>query len=130
MMLWLHDQGLNPLPEANLGGLRADMLDSGRLIVEAKRYSEDARMELVTGVRELRDHALRLAGTTHFVREAFYVVFREGGPLYQLPEEIRFTGLTIVPVVIDIGANDEAGSRQPRKVIPISDEEFLHVDAP
>lgn len=126
LMLWLFDQGLNPLAEADVGGLRADLLDSGRLIVEVKRYRKSAREEIVTGVRELRDHALRLVGTPHFAREACYVVFREAGPIYELPREVQFGEITIITKLVDLGPNDEAGSRRREKVNSIPLAEFLH----
>jgi hypothetical protein len=39
------------------------------------------------------------------------MVFRRAGPLYELPEVLRYHGLTIHIFLVDIAENDESGSR-------------------
>jgi hypothetical protein len=73
---------------------------------------------------QLHDTVMRLKGTPYEVREAFYVVFREAGPRYVLPESVHGEGWTVFPVLIDIAPLSESGSRQAYQPRVISEEEF------
>jgi hypothetical protein len=45
------------------------------------------------------------------------IVFRLGGPIYELPSEIPTNRFTIRTVLIDLGSSTESGRRQPKPVI-------------
>lgn len=113
---YLHDEGLNPLTEVWIGRLRADLLDPsspGRLYVEAKQYTKsDGRDKVLQGHREAWDQIQKLRGTVYEPRDAYLVIFRRSGPLYQLPAEVRFQGTVLRPRLVDIAEPSETGSRQ------------------
>ena len=114
---WLYDHGLNPLTRARAAGLEPDVLDpteAPSFYIEAKRYRRSARSYLVRGVHQVNDTVGRLYGSAYEVHEAFYVVFREGGPRYAFPEAIPGVGWTVYPVLIDIAEARVSGSRQTR----------------
>ncbi|NRD61722.1 hypothetical protein HRD49_08135 [Corallococcus exiguus] len=123
---WLFDQGLSPITRPMTGGLQPDLLDPAVLYIEAKRYrdNKNARRHIVQGTHELYDVVARLKGTKYNVTEAFYVIFREGGPQFKLPEVIPGDGWVTLPVVIDIAPLTESGSRQKNKPIELSEDEL------
>jgi hypothetical protein len=126
---YLHDQGLNPLTKAMTGGLQPDLLDpttGWTFYAEAKQYADGkARSYLVKGVHQVWDTLGRLRGTPYEVHEAFYVVFRRGGPRFVLPPELRSEGATVFPVLIDIAEASKSGSRQKAQPVMIAEEELL-----
>jgi hypothetical protein len=63
-----------------------------------------------------------LKGTPLEVSEAFFVVFRAGGPPYELPESVRYGDLTIFPVLVDIARPEESGSRAPQPRLITAEE--------
>lgn len=123
---WLFDQGLTPFSKPLVGGLQPDLLDPTKLYVEAKRYraASGSRGHIVRGMWQVHDTVARLRGTPHSVNEAFYVVFREAGPRYVLPESVPGEGWTVFPVLVDIAPLTEAGSRQRVQPITISTEDL------
>ncbi|WP_147444960.1 hypothetical protein [Corallococcus sp. CA053C] len=123
---WLFDQGLSPLTRPLAGGLQPDLLDPSVLYVEAKRYRDGkkARHHIIQGTHELYDAVTRIKGTKYDITEAFYVVFREGGPRFKLPEVIRGDGWVTLPIVIDIAPLTESGSRQKNKPIELGEDEL------
>lgn len=123
---WLFDEGLTPLSKPLAGGLEPDLLDPATLYVEAKRYRDasGARHHIVQGMWQVHDTIARLHGTPHAVKEAFYVVFREGGPRYLLPSSIFAEGYTVHTVLVDIAPLELAGSRQRQQPIFIPAEDL------
>lgn len=127
---FLFDQGLNPLTRPLTGRLEPDLLDPTApwtLYVEAKQYASSggARRTIVHGMRQVWDTLSRLQGHPNRVREAFYVVFRRGGPRYVLPEELRSEGVTVYPVLVDIAEARESGSQQRNQPILIDAADLL-----
>jgi hypothetical protein len=127
---WLFDQGLNPLTNANVAGLRPDILDPGNdpahsLYVEAKDYKmgEDVRKVALDGLKQLYNTVLRLRGDHYSLTEAFFVVFRRSGPDLIMPTQIMNEGWVVYPVTVDIGPATKSGSRQRQRPIQISFEE-------
>ncbi|QRO00718.1 hypothetical protein JRI60_17630 [Archangium violaceum] len=120
---YLFDQGLNPITEVPTAGLRPDVLGE-RLYVEAKQYSDsNPRKYLVRGIHQMNETMGRLWGSNCQVREAFYVVFRLGGGLVQMPSAVRREDWTIYPRVIDLAPADVSGSRA-QQSIGITEEEL------
>lgn len=127
---WLFDQGLNPLTRPRTGSLEPDILDPSsrpNVYVEAKRYSgATGTSSIITrGIWQLHDTVMRLRGTPYEVDEAFYVVFRQGGPRYQLPETLLGEGWTTHVILVDIADTNVSGSRQRAPVICIPPNELL-----
>lgn len=70
------------------------------------------------------DTLSRLQSGPARVVEAFYVVFRRGGPRYVLPDELRSEGVTVYPVLVDIAETAKSGARQRHQPMRI-DEAYL-----
>jgi hypothetical protein len=96
------------------------------LYVEAKRYrtSEGARAHIRDGLPQIHDTAGRLLGSPYEVDEVFYVTFRQGGPRYVLPAQLRGESYTVYPLLIDIAPLAVTGSRSRSRAIRISAEEL------
>jgi hypothetical protein len=116
---WLFDQGLNPITQPLMAGLRPDLFDPTKdptysLYVEAKQYrsARYARSTIIKGARQLYNTVLRLRGDHYSITEAFYVIFRRGGPDFLLPSTVKNEGWTLFPLVVDIGPGATSGSRQ------------------
>ena len=58
------------------------------------------------------------------MNEVYYVIFRLGGPLYDLLEKIVTNRRIVYPVIIDLGDSIESGSRQPKPII-VRESDFL-----
>ena len=129
LALWLFDQGLSPVSKPMMAGLQPDLTDPSfkfNLYVEAKQYNAPAKDYLVHGFHQLWDTVSGLKGTPYEVKEAFYVVFRCGGPRYVLPEQaLPGEGWTAHLRIIDIAPAKERGSQGAKKPIVISMDEFM-----
>jgi hypothetical protein len=125
---FLFDQGLNPLTKPLVGGLEPDLLDSSVLpafYVEAKQYDGSARSTIRKAFAQILDTVGRLQTVAYSVHEAFCVVFRRGGPRYELPEAVQAEGYRVYFTLIDIAPPNESGARQKHRPIRITEEEML-----
>jgi hypothetical protein len=112
LALYLFDQGLNPLLEVPVGANRSDFFEPSRFYLEAKQYSEASpKHKLLKGVSQTYELMASLRGSQHDPHEAYYVVFRLGGPLVQMDDEVSFAGLTLRTMVIDLAPAISSGSR-------------------
>jgi hypothetical protein len=59
----------------------------------------------------------RLRTDAYPVHEAFCVVFRRGGPRYELPEAVQAEGYRVYSTLIDIAPPNESGARQKHRPI-------------
>jgi hypothetical protein len=89
-----------------LGKHEVDLLELDAkhpMFIEAKAYKDSrAKGEIVSGIGQL--HAYLSSYEAHRnIFEAFYVIFRLAGPIYELPRIIRTNRFTIYPVLIDLG---------------------------
>jgi len=121
---WLFDQGYSPITKPYTGGLQPDLLDPARLYVEAKRYKRPARSYIKQGAHQLHDTVMRLVGTPYEIREALFVVFREAGPRYVLPERVKGEEWDMLPMLIDIAPLAESGSQQAHQPRMITETEL------
>lgn len=121
---YLFDQGLNPLTEVPMAGLRPDLYQPGSFYVEAKQYIDTSpKRYLLRGIHQMYETMGRIRTSEYEVTEAFYVVFRRGGPLVEFGfEEIRFETWTLRPLLIDIAPATSSGSRA-QPPIRITEEE-------
>jgi hypothetical protein len=129
LALYLYDHGVIVLYKAKLGKHEVDLLEIDAkhpIFIEAKAYIDpSARRDLVSGIGQL--HAYLSSFEAHRnISEAFYVIFRLGGPIYELPRKIRTHRFTIYSVLIDLGLSSESGRRQPKPSI-ISEEEVISI---
>jgi hypothetical protein len=123
---YLFDQGMTPLLEHSIAGLRADLTHpdvSSLLYVEAKQYSDgDARRTVLNAYRQVWTTWGRLRNSFR-VPEAFLLVFRLSGPRAELPRVLRHRGLSLHTVLVDIA--DRSGSREKETPISFEDAELL-----
>lgn len=127
LAMYLFDHGLNPLTKPMIGPAQPDVLGTDEhfsFYVEAKQHLGDARSYLVQGFNQMWDMFDRVRGTRQEVREAFYVVFRRGGPRYQFPDRVPNEGRLVYPVVINIAEMSESGVHAPTP-IRIHESELL-----
>lgn len=129
LALYLCDHGVTVLYKIKLGKHEVDLLELDAkhpMFIEAKAYiKETPKGDLVSGIGQL--HAYLSSYEAHRnISEAFYVIFRLSGPIYEFPRSIRTNRFTIYPVLIDLGLSSESGRRQPKPVI-ISEEEVLSI---
>ena len=126
---YLFDAGLDPLTTPLAGMLRPDLLGmpAGKtwsFYVEGKQYEKRDVAYLTRGYWQMLDTMHSLVGSAA-LREAFYVVFRLGGPMVHLPPEMRLADVDVYSVVIDISDPKTAGSRQRTKPIVITPEDVI-----
>lgn len=130
MARWMFDQGLTPLARSRRGGLEPDVFDGSRVdpvYVEAKRYASGrrARQVIRRGFAQVCDTVGRLRGSPFEVKEAFFIIFREGGPRYLLPSVVSVEVCRIYPVLVDLGEAAATGSRQRHQPIEVRECELL-----
>jgi hypothetical protein len=131
LALFLFDQGLNPLIRPRVANQEPDILDpslQGRVYVEAKQYKESkgTREDVRTGARQIWAMLATLRGTKYEVQEAFFPIFRRGGPRYVLPRSpLRHGGAVMYPLLIDLAPSKESGSQLRENEIEIPPEELL-----
>jgi hypothetical protein len=110
---FLFDAGLSPLLSASASGLQPDILHvepSSLFYVEAKQYhAKNPREQVKKAYAQVWSTWGRLR-KTYPCDEAFLVVFRRGGPYVELPPVIRWAGLRLYSLIVDI--SEEAGSRE------------------
>ena len=124
---YLFDAGLSPLTKSLAGGLEPDLLDPlASFYVEAKQFgSSSARGDIVNGVKQVLDTVGRLRGGPYAVDEAFCVVFRRGGPYYDLPAVLQTETYRLHLVLVDLAPTTEAGRRQRDEPVQIPVDEFF-----
>jgi hypothetical protein len=124
---YLFDAGLSPLAKSLAGGLEPDLLDPlASFYVEAKQFgSSSARDDIVNGVKQVLDTVGRLRGGPYAVDEAFCVVFRRGGPYYDLPAVLQTETYRLHLVLVDLAPTTEAGRRQRDEPVQIPVDEFF-----
>lgn len=125
---WLFDNGLNPLSTPVMADLRPDLVDPTQpfnLYVEAKQYADGAKPYLIKGFRQVWDTVAGIQTTPYRVREAFFVIFRRGGPRYVFPKTVAGDGWTTHIIVIDIASTAERGSQGASEVVRITEAELL-----
>ena len=127
LALYLFDNGISTLYRVSKGQHEYDLIGDqtkARILVEAKVYksSKHARGKLTDGIAQLHSYINALEAETCPIQEIYYVIYRLGGPLYDLPEEIPTNRHTFYPITIDLGPSSESGTRQPQPIlVPVSD---------
>jgi hypothetical protein len=127
LALYLFDNGISTLYRVRRGKHEYDLIGDqakARIFVEVKVYkdSKNARRDLTQGIAQLHAYLNGLEADDMAIQEVYYVIYRLGGRLYDLPEEIPTNRRTFYPVIVDLGPSRESGSRQPKPIsIPLDD---------
>lgn len=130
---FLFEQGLNPLVDPTIAGLRPDIFEHAAgefsLYVEAKQYSaKNPRAQVVSAVRQVFDTWQRLR-PQYPVHEAFLVVFRLGGPLVIVDDAVRGDFGTLHIQVADIAPTSSVGSGARLQPVKITAAELAPITA-
>jgi hypothetical protein len=125
---YLFDQGLTPLINTTVGGLRPDVLDLAGpnvFYVEAKQYDNPHPTSwLRAAYQQVWGTWRRLRNPLH-VPEAFLLVFRRGGRAVDLPPELRYRGLRLHSMFVDLVEATVAGSHEAYPPLRLSEEDLL-----
>jgi hypothetical protein len=117
---YLFDHGLNPLTRPLAGLLQPDLLGQDSrfsFYVEAKQYkasTTSVRTYLREGMHQVWDMLGQLQGSGFDVVEAFYIVYRRGGPRYTFPPRLQHGRFVVHILMIDLAPSSERGSRAPQ----------------
>lgn len=123
---YLFDQGLNPILNPTIGGLRPDVvaaLPGAMLYVEAKQYSEKSPQSVVRNAYKQVWGTWATLTQHYSIPEAFLLVFRVAGPRVELREVLTHEGRRLYSVLVDISG--ERGSREKKQPITFDDSELL-----
>jgi len=124
---FLFDNGIPVIYRLKAGQHEMDMVDpdaKSPLLIEVKVYKDSAsKKDIIEGFAQLHSYLNNLSATRN-MDEGFYVVYRFGGPLYELPERIVTNRFIINTILIDVGKSKESGRRQ-RQPIVISEREII-----
>lgn len=118
---YLFDNGVTALYRAKFGKHEVDLVDPSSklpIFVEAKVYVNSAgtKKKLIDGISQIHAYLNNIT-SKYRIQEAYYVIFRLGGPLYDMPPKISFQRYIIVPTIIDLAESKISGSRQPKPII-------------
>ena len=116
---YLFDNGIWALLRTRISAHEFDLVSpfARPLLVEGKAYTKAARKEIVKGIGQLHAYMVKIEGTPLHVSEAYYVIFRLGGPLYDLPRTITTNRFSIWTHTIDLGLAAESGRKQPKPIV-------------
>jgi hypothetical protein len=122
---YLFDNGIRPLMDPTIGGLRPDIFDTTSgpaLYVEAKQYrNKHPSAGIIKNYSQVWSTWARIR-KNYNCDEAFLVIFRRAGPLLALPRVVRHEDLKLYAIVVDISA--QGGSKEKDKVISLSEAEL------
>ncbi len=130
---YLFDQGVSVIYRLKAGQHEMDMVDPEAhhpLVLEVKVYTDEgSRQDIIQGISQLHAYLNNISATKD-VMDGFYVVYRFGGPLYELPEKIPTNRFTLHTILIDMGKSQESGRKQPKPVLISNDEILRQVEQP
>ncbi|OPA25189.1 hypothetical protein BHL53_10710 [Bacillus cereus] len=130
MARYLFDNGYPVLFHIRTENLETDLMDPSQkypLLIEGKAYSSNsAKSDLIQGIAQLHAYMNTFETTHYYIPEAYFVVFRISGPVYDFPKEILTNRYRIIPVIIDLGDSSVSGSRQQNQPIFIKHEDIIH----
>jgi hypothetical protein len=127
---FLFDSGLSTYYRVRAGSHEYDLIDletntANPMFVEAKVYKDSqAKQTLIEGIYQLHSYLCEVEAKK-LIDEAYYIIFRVGGPIYVFPENIKIGKFSIYPILIDLGKSEDSGRNQ-RKPIEITLQEILN----
>ncbi|PEL52079.1 hypothetical protein [Bacillus toyonensis] len=130
MAAYFFDNGLPVLTEYVKDNFRFDVYSDFNmreipLLIEAKQYSSDCRKHIIEGIYQLHSYMCSEFGESYSLKEAYYVIYRVDGPIYELPRAINIGRYKIIPKFIDIGLSSKSGRGQKKRPIEITLDEIL-----
>jgi hypothetical protein len=130
LAIYVFDLGITVIYRPQFGKHEIDLLELDAkqpMFIEVKAYKDaNAKSELVSGVSQL--HAYLSSLDAHkTISQAYYVMYRLGGPIYEFPRKISTSRFTIYPVLVDLGLSSESGRNQPKPIL-VSEQEVLETN--
>ncbi|WP_242300041.1 hypothetical protein [Bacillus cereus group sp. BfR-BA-01448] len=129
MARYLFDNGYPVLFHVRTENLETDLMDPSQkypLLIEGKAYSSSVKSNLLRGIAQLHAYMNNFETTHYYIPDAYFVVFRISGPVYDFPKEILTNRYRIIPVIIDLGDSSVSGSKQQNQPIVIKHEDIIH----
>lgn len=127
LALYVFDLGITVIYRARFGKHEIDLLELDAkepMFIEVKAYKDSsAKPNLISGVNQLHGYLSSLDAHKN-ISEAYYVMYRLGGPIYELPRCISTSRFTIYPILVDLALSSESGRNQPKPIM-ISVEEIM-----
>jgi len=126
---YLFDQGITVFYRLKAGQHEFDLLEDAKspIFVEVKICKDSgSKNRLIQGIAELHAY-LNNVKSLRRIKNAYYVIFRLAGPIYEFPEMIPTNQFSIYPILIDIGESKVSGSRQPKPIIIKREEIFAKI---
>lgn len=124
---YLYDNGLPTFYKLKAGPHEFDLVDmqnENPLVIEVKVYkSSSGKPKVIQGISQLHSYLNNLSAKIN-IYEGYYILFRLGGPLYELPKPLKIGNYVINWIIIDIGESSKSGSRQ-EKPVNITIEQIL-----
>lgn len=123
---YLFDAGYPVLVKSALENNEFDLLGMDRpILVEAKiTETGTPKSYLLRGLSQLYQYLNTLENTSRHVEEAFYVVFRLSGHIFEFPRVLRTGRYTIYPIWIDVSAESPSKMKN-CKLVPITEADLL-----
>jgi hypothetical protein len=125
LALYLFDNGISTLYRVRRGIHEYDLMGKqppASIFIEVKVHK--ASKNPANGLAQLHSYLNTLESEDLSIWEVYYLVFRLGGPLYDIPWEIPTNHRTYYPVVIDLAPSSESGSRQGQPILLSLDDFF------
>lgn len=114
LALYLFDQGFPVWYRVKRGQHEYDFIHpdaKNPLLIEVKVCKKSDRRYILQGLKQI--HAYLSSCESEFqISEGYYVVFRLGGTIYELPPKFSTNRFTIYPIIIDLGESLDSGSKQ------------------
>jgi hypothetical protein len=127
LALYIFDQGITVIYRARLGKHEVDLLELDAkqpMFIEVKAYKDaSSKLELISGISQLHGYLSSLDAHKD-ISDAYYVMYRLGGPIYEFPRRISTSRFTVYPILVDLALSSESGRNQPKPII-VSEEEIL-----
>jgi hypothetical protein len=87
------------------------------IFIEVKVYDDSkSRKGLLDGFAQLHAYLNAREADDVFMEEAYYVIYRLGGTLYDFPDKIHTNRHIIYILVIDLGESNDSGRKQPKPI--------------
>ena len=125
LALYLFDNGISTLYRVRRGVHEYDLIGhrtNDPVFIEVKVYksSKNARNDLIRGISQLHSYINNLEAEDISIAEIYYIIFRLGGPIYDLPWDIPTNRRVFYPITIDLGPSQVSGRHQPKPIqIPL-----------